>query len=72
MSLFNIQRGADYLGIGTSTLRRWIMRGEIPIVRLGRRVLLRQESLERFVKAVEKKTQTHSKGRKPENQKKGS
>ena len=55
MSLFNIQRGADYLGIGTSTLRRWIMKGEIPIVRLGRRVLLRQESLERFVKAVEKK-----------------
>jgi excisionase family DNA binding protein len=40
---------ADLGGIGISTLRRMIARGDLPIVRLGRRVLIRREALEELI-----------------------
>lgn len=54
--LFNIADAArDFLGgVGESTLRRWIAEGRVPVVRLGRRVLLRPEALEEFIKAGER------------------
>jgi excisionase family DNA binding protein len=42
-----------YLGISLRTLTRLIQRGELPIVRLGGRVLLRREALETFLREHE-------------------
>ena len=43
--LLGVGAAARQLAIGQSTVRRWIREGRIPIVRLGRRVLLRRETL---------------------------
>jgi excisionase family DNA binding protein len=44
---------AAYLGIGMRTLERLINRGEIPIIKLERRVIIRKEALDEFLKARE-------------------
>jgi excisionase family DNA binding protein len=44
---------AAYLGIGVRTLERLIDRGEIPIVQVGRRVVIRKEALDAFLLARE-------------------
>jgi excisionase family DNA binding protein len=44
---------AAYLGIGMRTLERLINRGEIPIIKLARRVIIRKEALDEFLKARE-------------------
>lgn len=38
--------GSEYTGLSVSTLRRMAKRGELPIVRLGRRVVLRFDDLD--------------------------
>ena len=52
--LMDIRSGATYLQLGQSTLRRWIADGKLPVVRLGRRVLLRREALDALVDAAER------------------
>jgi excisionase family DNA binding protein len=52
---------AAYLGIGVRTLERLIERGEIPIVKLERRVILRKEALDEFLKVREHR-RGHGKG----------
>jgi len=47
--LLSVPRAAELLGISKTTLRRFIATGALPTVRLGDRVLLRPEDLERFV-----------------------
>ena len=42
-------------GVGESTLRRWIGEGRIPVVRLGRRLFIRIQALEAFIKTGEHK-----------------
>jgi excisionase family DNA binding protein len=44
---------AAYLGIGLRTLERLIDRGEIPIIKLERRVLIRKVALDEFLKTRE-------------------
>jgi excisionase family DNA binding protein len=44
---------AAYLGIGLRTLERLINHGEMPIIKLGRRVVIRKEALDAFLKARE-------------------
>jgi excisionase family DNA binding protein len=44
---------AAFLGIGLRTLERLIGRGEIPVVKLGRRVVIRVEALNVFLRARE-------------------
>ena len=56
MILESIQGSAAYLKVGTSTLRRWIAEGRLPVVRLGRRVLIRRESLENLIQESESPT----------------
>ena len=51
---------ARYIGIGLRTLCRMIQRGEVPIVRIGRRVLLRKEALDNFLRAHETPTERES------------
>ena len=57
--LLNLAEGAKELRLSIHTLRAWVFQKRIPHVRLGRRVLLRREDLQRLieknvVEAVEK------------------
>lgn len=47
--LLNIPEAAEILRLSKFTIRLFIARGELPIVRLGRRVLIHQEDLRKFV-----------------------
>jgi excisionase family DNA binding protein len=49
MELLNVHQGARELNVSVHTLRSWISKRRIPIIRLGRKVLLRREDLEDFV-----------------------
>jgi excisionase family DNA binding protein len=48
--LMDLKEGSEFLRLSIYTLRSWIYANRIPYVRLGRRVLLRREDLEAFVK----------------------
>jgi excisionase family DNA binding protein len=53
--LIDIPTARKHLGgIGESTLRRYIADGKLPVVRWGRRVLIRQSALDRLVKTLER------------------
>jgi len=47
--LMDVMNAARELGIGQGTLRRWIREGRLPVVRLGRRVLLRPDVVEELI-----------------------
>ena len=47
--LFSLKRAADYLGVSYWTIRDYIFRGELPSVRLGRRVLVDVRDLDALV-----------------------
>lgn len=51
--LLDVQAATQELRIGQSTLRRWIREGRLPVVRLGRRVLIRPEALEELIRRNE-------------------
>jgi excisionase family DNA binding protein len=48
-ALLSIERAAQVLGISPWTVRRYIATRKIRSVRIGRRVLLEQEELQRIV-----------------------
>ena len=48
-SLRNVNQAAELLGISPWTVRAYIRGGKLMAVRLGRRVLLSEDELERFV-----------------------
>jgi excisionase family DNA binding protein len=48
-SLKNVKQAAALLGISPWTVRAYIRDGELIPVRIGRRVLLEEEELERFI-----------------------
>jgi excisionase family DNA binding protein len=47
--LRSIRDTAEYLGVSTWTVREMIWRGELPHVRIGRRILLDIRDLEAFI-----------------------
>ena len=47
--LFNIKEAASKLKVSPLTLRGWIYEGKLAPVKLGRRVLLSEKELERFI-----------------------
>ena len=47
--LFNIKEAASKLKVSPLTLRGWIYKGRLTPVKLGRRVLLTEAELERFI-----------------------
>jgi excisionase family DNA binding protein len=47
--LFSIERAAQYLGVSPRTVRTWMAGGRLPIVRLGRRVLVDQHCLDELI-----------------------
>jgi excisionase family DNA binding protein len=48
--LVSLKEGAEELKISIYTLRSWVYQRRIRFVRLGRRVLIRREDIEDFVK----------------------
>jgi len=46
----NITEGARLLGISSITLRLYAAKGRIPVVRIGRRILIPMESIEKVLK----------------------
>jgi len=57
---FRLNLGVDEtaaaLGVSARTVRSLIARNELPVVRIGRRVLIRVERLDEFVRSLEGKT----------------
>jgi excisionase family DNA binding protein len=51
--LKSIQQCSAFLGVGQSTVRRWIREGRVSTVRFGRRVLIRDETLKKLVDDAE-------------------
>lgn len=47
--LLNLQEASKELKVSIFTIRSWAYQKKFPIVKLGRRVLLRREDLEAFV-----------------------
>ena len=47
--LLNLMEAAKMLRIHRITLRRHIAEGSIPVVQVGRRVLVREEDIEKFI-----------------------
>jgi excisionase family DNA binding protein len=53
--LLDVETVARELHAGQSTIRRAIREGRLPAVRIGRRVLIRRDALEGFVKDEEQR-----------------
>jgi len=49
IDLLNLNEVAKELRISIHTVRAWVFQERFPVVRLGRRVLLRRSDLEAFV-----------------------
>ena len=45
----SIEEAADYTGIGRNTLRNLVEWEKLPILRVGRKILIRRERLEEFL-----------------------
>jgi len=52
----SITQGAKYLGLTEQAFRKWLERGRIPYRKLGRRVLIPAQDLERFLAELPGKT----------------
>lgn len=51
----NAKEVADYLGVGTKTIRNWTSEGKIPSVKIGSSVRYPKERIDNWVKSKEKK-----------------
>ena len=49
--LLNLRVVADRTGLGVSTIRRWASQRRIPTVRLGRRVFVDEDDLNKLIDA---------------------
>ncbi|GIK61898.1 MAG: hypothetical protein BroJett017_27880 [Ignavibacteriota bacterium] len=52
----NAKEVADYLGVGTKTIRNWTSEGKIPSVKIGSAVRYPKERIDNWVKTKEKKS----------------
>jgi excisionase family DNA binding protein len=53
--LYTRKQSRERLNCSLSTLERLIRRGEIPVVRMGRKILIRESALERWIEAQEER-----------------
>ena len=51
----SIEEAADYTGIGRNTLRNLVERGKLPVLKVGRKVLIKSDMLEKFMEINEGK-----------------
>ncbi len=45
----SIEEAADYTGIGRNTLRNLVEWGKLPVLKVGRKVLIKSDMLEKFM-----------------------
>ena len=50
--LVSLAQAAEKLAVSIHGLRRWVAERKIPVVRLGRRVLIKREDLDRLVEKI--------------------
>ncbi len=48
--LLNVKTAGEKLGVSPHTIRAWVFQRKLPYVRLGRRIGLRPEDLDSFIK----------------------
>jgi excisionase family DNA binding protein len=53
--LYSRRQACERLNCSLSTLERLIKQGELPIVRMGRKILIRESTLERWIEAHEQR-----------------
>jgi len=46
---FSIEEAADYTGIGRNTLRKLVEWNKLPVLKVGRKVLIKKDILELFM-----------------------
>ena len=51
----SIEEAAGYTGIGRNTLRNLVEWGKLPVLRVGRKVLIKSDILEKFMEVNEGK-----------------
>ena len=44
----SIEEAADYTGIGRNTLRNLVEWGKLPVLKVGRKILIKSDILEKF------------------------
>ena len=49
--LMSIEKAGQILGLSKHTLRKWIREGRVPVVRLGRRVLIAEEDIKSLIRS---------------------
>jgi len=49
----SIEEAADYTGVGRNTLRNLVEWNKLPVLKVGRKVLIRKDMLEKFMTANE-------------------
>jgi excisionase family DNA binding protein len=47
--LLDVEEAAAYCHIKTATIRDWVFKKKVPFVKMGRRVLLRRQDLEKLI-----------------------
>ena len=48
----SIEEAADYTGIGRNTLRNLVEWGKLPVLKVGRKVLIKIDILEKFMEEI--------------------
>ena len=51
----SIEEAADYTGVGRNTLRKLVEWNKLPVIRVGRKVLIKSDILEKFMELNEGK-----------------
>ena len=51
----SIEEAADYTGIGRNTMRNLVEWGKLPVLKVGRKVLIKSDILEKFMEVNEGK-----------------
>ena len=49
----SIEEAADYTGVGRNTLRKLVEWNKLPVLKVGRKVLIKKDTLEMFMKVNE-------------------
>lgn len=49
MNLLTVKETAEYLGVSTMTIRRWLKAGKLEGLQFSRDIKITQESIEKFI-----------------------
>lgn len=51
-----IEEASEYTGIGRNTMRNLVEWGKLPVLKVGRKVLIKSDILEKFMEVNEERT----------------